>query len=135
MDAGDPAYWAEAVRNWHHRRDPQWNFGRDVPNSPGSAQTYARHMHYVPDDTDADALAKWDKEREPYRRTSDRLVIYSMDKTDPLKYGFLMLAFLQPDGHAQLQKGPSAAERREIWENIAYTHQVSGNMPDGTFSI
>jgi hypothetical protein len=40
-----------------------------------------------------------------------------MDKKDPLKYGFLMLAFLQPDGHKQLQFGPSASQRQQNWED------------------
>jgi hypothetical protein len=105
------ADWAAAIREWHHNGDPDWYFGRNVSNSIGVGDTWAWHMHYAPENTSTEAVEKWNKERVPYRRTSDRLVIYSMDKKDPLKYGFLMLAFLQPDGHKQLQFGPSASQR------------------------
>ena len=128
------AEWAAAIREWHHKGDPDWYFGRNVSNSLGVENTWAWHLHYVPEATSTEAVKKWDRTSNSYYRTSNRLVVYSMDKKDPLKYGFLMLAFLQPDGHEQLQFGPSAAERRQDWEDIAYTHQMTGNVPDGTIS-
>lgn len=79
-------------------------------------------------------IRQWDRERNAYHRTSDRLVVYSMDKGCPIKYGILLLAFLAPHGHNLLTKGPNAAQRREDWENIAYTHQETGEMPEGTIT-
>ena len=134
MGAGDTAQWAAAVRDWHHNGDPDLYFGRNVSNSAGVGHTWAWHMHYAPEPSSIEATKVWNWARDEYYRTSNRLVVYSMDKENPMKFGFLMLAFLQPDGHEQLQAGPSAAARRENWENIAYTHQMTGNIPDGTIS-
>lgn len=91
-------------------------------------------MHFAPDEktSSEDELNNWQTTSNAYYRTSDRLIVYSMAKDYPVKYGLLLLAFLDPKGHNLLTKGPNASERRENWENIAYTHQASGNMPDGT---
>lgn len=63
------------------------------------------------------------------------MLVYSMDHAFPDKHGILLLAFLSPNGHDLLTKGPNAAQRRDDWEDIAYTHQMTGNMPPGTFSV
>lgn len=81
------------------------------------------------------ALATWDRAQKVYDRTSDRLLVYSMDQDLPTRYGILLLAFLTPNGHQLLTQGPSASQRREDWENIAYSHQINGFMPPGTQSI
>lgn len=127
--------WVKALRDWHHKGDPDCVFGRNVSNSRGVELTWAWHLHVVPDEDSPEELRKWDLARKSYDRTSDRLIIYSMEKNNPMKYGMLLLAFLDPKGHDRLTKGPNAAVQREAWEIIAYTHQISGNMPCGTKTI
>lgn len=77
-------------------------------------------------------MQRWDNQRNPYNRTSDRLLVYSMDQENPIEYGILLLSFLVPNGHELLIKGASALQRRSDWEDIAYTHQTNGNVPPGT---
>lgn len=132
IGTGQTRGWADALRDWHHNNDPDRNFGRNVANSRCAEHTWAWHLHMSPK-SEAD-LWKWDIANSAYNRTSDRLLVYSMDKEKPMRFGLLLLAFLAPDGHYRLINGPSAAQRREDWENIAYTHQMSGNMPDGTIT-
>lgn len=124
--------WASAIRDWHHLGDPDKNFGRNVSNSPGVANTWAWHLHMSPE-AEMD-LGRWDRQENIYYRTSDRLLVYSMDQDIPMRYGVLLLAFLTPNGHDLLTKGPNAAQRRDDWENIAYTHQQIGQMPEGTIT-
>lgn len=132
----DTAGWADALRDWHHNGDQNFNFGRNVSNGKSSEHTWAWHLHFAPDENTSTKaeLQRWQQTSNDYHRTSDRLIVYSMAKDQPIKYGILLLAFLDPKGHDLLTSGPGAAERRENWENIAYTHQVSGNMPDGTIT-
>ena len=125
--------WADALHDWHYLGDPEKNFGRDVSNARDSTNTWAWHVHMAPEDQNA--IEKWDRINLAFRRTSDRLLVYSMDKQVPERYGILLLAFLTPNGHDQLIRGASAAQRRSDWEDIAYTHQYTGNMPQGTFSF
>lgn len=136
IGTGDTAGWADALRDWHHNGDQNFNFGRNVSNGKSSEHTWAWHLHFAPDENTSTKaeLQRWQQTSNDYHRTSDRLIVYSMAKDQPIKYGILLLAFLDPKGHDLLTSGPGAAERRENWENIAYTHQVSGNMPDGTIT-
>lgn len=128
--------WASALRDWHHNKDPDRNFGRNVSNGKGIEKTWAWHMHMAPEEITAsdNELQRWEQTSNAHYRTSDRLIVYSMAQDRPIQFGILLLAFLDPKGHDLLQKGARASERRELWENIAYTHQVSGKMPDGTFT-
>ena len=128
-------WWADAIRSWHYQGDPDRIFGRDVGNHPdGYTATWARHMHMVPS-PDQPGHAKWENARSTIQRTSDRLLVYSMDPVHPLKYGVLLLALLgDPGGHDRLVKGATAQERRELWEDLAYAHQTDGDMPDGTIT-
>ena len=128
----DTKGWACAIRDWKHRDNPDLNFGRYVSNSSGVENTWAWHMHMAPESEND--LRRWDRELRPYHRTSDRLLVYSMADERPMQYGILLLAFLTPNGHNLLTKGPNAAQRRDDWENIAYTHQATGQMPAGTFT-
>ena len=130
IGTADTHGWTSAIRDWHHNGDPIKNFGRNVPNSRGVENTWAWHVHMAPE-TDAEIDA-WDGARKAYDRTSNRLLVYSMDQDLPTRYGILLLAFLAPKGHELLTKGSSASQRREDWENIAYSHQISGFMPPGT---
>lgn len=132
----DTKGWAEALRDWHHKDDPDYNFGRNVSNSRGVENTWAWHLHMAPDPstTSEEDLLKWEKTSNSYYRTSDRLLVYSMSQEKPLQYGMLLLALLDPKGHDMLTKGVAASERRSLWEDLAYTHQMSGNMPDGTLT-
>lgn len=132
IGSSDTSGWTSAIRDWHHNDDPNKNFGRDVYNSPGVAKTWARHVHMAPDTT-AEQI-RWDRIQHAYRRTSDRLLVYSMDSEVPTRYGILLLAFLTPNGHDLLTYGASAAQRRDDWEDIAYTHQMTGNLPPGSIS-
>lgn len=84
-------------------------------------------------DTPAEQI-RWDRIQDAYRRTSDRLLVYSMDSEMPTRYGILLLAFLMPNGHDLLTYGVNAAQRRADWEDIAYTHQMTGNLPPGSIS-
>jgi hypothetical protein len=52
-----------------------------------------------------------------------------MEQEHPIQYGILLLAFFIPNGHDRLTKGVNAAQRRADWEDIAYTHQQTGQMP------
>lgn len=124
--------WASAIRSWHHNGDPDKNFGRNVPNSAGVENTWAWHVHMAPDVQEEQA--QWDRIRDSYRRTSDRLLVYSMDSEMPTRYGILLLAFLTPNGHDLLTYGANAAQRRADWEDIAYTHQMTGNLPPGSIT-
>jgi len=128
----DTSGWANAIRDWHHHDDPTRNFGRNVSNSSGTGNTWAWHMHMAPESEEDQQ--RWDRARTPYHRTSDRLLVYSMDQERPVQYGILLLAFLTPNGHDLLTKGVNAAQRRSDWEDIAYTHQTNGAMPPGTVS-
>ncbi len=132
IGAADTAGWSSAIRDWHHLGDPEKNFGRNVSNGIGVENTWAWHVHMAPESQED--LERWDRAQNPYRRTSDRLLIYSMDQERPMRYGILLLAFLVPNGHDLLTKGQSAAQRRQDWEDIAYTHQISGSMPPGTIT-
>lgn len=133
IGAASTAEWSSAIRDWHHLGDPDKSFGRNVPNSPGVEDTWAWHVHMAPE-ADAD-IDIWDGAKKTYDRTSNRLLVYSMDKELPTRYGILLLAFLAPKGHELLTKGVNASQRREDWENIAYSHQMNGYMPPGTVSI
>lgn len=130
----DTQGWTDVIRSWHHGGDRNLNFGRNVPNSGGSENTWAWHVHMAPDSNTAkeQEMQRWDEKERPYDRTSNRLLVYSMDQENPIKYGILLLSFLVPNGHELLTKGPNASQRREDWENIAYTHQMTGNVPPGT---
>lgn len=126
--------WASAIRDWHHLDDPEKNFGRNVSNAAqGQPNTWAWHVHMAP--VEPKEIEKWDNAKNAFNRTSDRLLVYSLDQEMPERYGILLLAFLTPNGHDLLIKGPNAAQRREDWENIAYTHQFAGNLPPGSFSV
>lgn len=81
-----------------------------------------------------DALDAWESAKRTIDRTSNRLLIYSMDKDQPQRYGILLLAFLAPEGHKMLTQGVNALVRHQLWEDIAYTHQMSGKMPTGTIT-
>ena len=131
----DFCWWADAIRNWHYHGDPDRIFGRNAFNHPnGYTPTWAQHMHVVPSPGLPDHW-KWENARSPYQRTSDRLMIYSIDTEHPLKYGVLLLALLgDPGGHDRLIKGAAAQERREIWEDLAYAHQKNGDLPEGTIT-
>lgn len=126
-------WWANAVRDWHCHGDPDAIFGRDVCNHPdGYTATWARHTHVVPSSQGFER-ERWEKASTSYRRTSDRLLVYSMDSEYPFKYEVLLLALLgDPGGHARLIKGAQAQEARAIWDNLAYAHQTSGDLPNGT---
>lgn len=126
-------WWADAIRSWQSSGDPDQIFGRDAYNHPnGYSATWARHMHVVPS-PHLPGLEKWEKTRNPYYRTSDRLLIYSMDEQRPLKYGILLLALLgDPGGHDKLIRGAEAQEKRELWEDLAYAHQKDGDLPEGS---
>lgn len=132
IGTGDTKGWASAFRDWHHNGDPEKNFGRNVPNSRGSENTWAWHLHMAPDE--AKDLALWDKAKKAYDRTSDRLIVYSLANDQPLTHGILLLAFLSPKGHQLLTQGASALERQARWEDIAYTHQIRGTVPPGTIT-
>lgn len=129
----DLFWWAETVRDWQLKGDPDRMFGRDVYNHPnGYSQTWARHVHVAPS-PHIEGHEKWEKTHSAFNRTSDRLMIYSMDEDQPFKYGVLLLALLgDPGGHDKLIKGAAAQERRELWEDLAYAHQKDGDMPTGT---
>jgi hypothetical protein len=132
IGSADTKGWADVIRDWHHYGDSDRNFGRNVSNSNGVKNTWAWHMHMAPETLNEQK--KWDREKDAYRRTSDRLVVYSMAQDVPMTYGILLLSFLTPNGHDLLVKGPNAAKRREDWEDIAYTHQATGQMPPGTIT-
>lgn len=128
-------WWAETIRDWHFQGDPDAMFGRDAYNHPnGYTPTWARHMHVVPSPSQP-GTHKWEAARTPHHRTSDRLLVYSMDKEHPLRYGVLLLALLgDPGGHAKLIKGAQAQEMRELWDDLAYAHQTDGDLPEGTIT-
>ena len=94
IGSSETAVWADAVRNWHHSGDLERNFGRNVSNGiKASDHTWAWHVHFAPHEDPE--MAEWDRISNPYHRTSDRLVVYSRDKVRPLKYGILLLAFVE----------------------------------------
>ncbi len=126
-------WWAQAVRDWQLNGDPDRLFGRDVYNHPnGYSQTWAKHVHVVPSPHLA-GHEKWENASSAFNRTSDRLMIYSVSEEHPFKYGVLLLALLgDPGGHDKLIKGAAAQENRQLWEDLAYAHQSSGDMPTGT---
>lgn len=128
-------WWAEAIRGWHFDGDPDAMFGRDVYNHPnGYTATWARHMHVTPSPGQP-GMAKWEGTQNPFHRTSDRILVYSLDKEYPLRYGVLLLALLgDPGGHERLIKGAQAQEMRELWDDLAYAHQIDGDLPEGTVS-
>jgi hypothetical protein len=132
IGTADTQGWASATRDWHYHGDPDLNFGRNVSNSSGLENTWAWHMHMAPDAENE--LKRWDRKKNAYHRTSDRLIVYSMEQKNPIPYGILLLAFLTPNGHDLLTKGVNAAQRRADWEDIAYTHQLTGQMPPGTIT-
>lgn len=117
--------WAASLRDWHHNGDPYYDFGRNVSNAKGVGETYAWHLHLAP--ASEAELLKWEKKTESFHRTSDRIIVYSMSKEHPLKYGILLLEFLDPNGHAKLKSGPSAE-----WERLAELHQRTGTLPIGS---
>ena len=62
-------------------------------------------MDVVPS-PDQSGHAKWENARATMQRTSDRLLVYSINPEHPLKYGVLMLAVLgDPGGHDRIQRG------------------------------
>jgi len=124
--------WGDVLRAWHHDRDPDRIFGRDSPNSKDGTPTWANHLHMVPSTNPAEE-ATWLATSRAFDRTSDRLIIYSLDKAAPLKYGMYLLDLLgDPGAHAKAFTGAQAQERREIWEDIAWNHQMGVYSPAHT---
>jgi hypothetical protein len=124
--------WGDVLRAWHHDGDPDRIFGRDSPNSRDGTPTWAHHLHMVPSTNDA-AEAVWLGKSRAFDRTSDRFIIYSLDAAAPLKYGMYLLDLLgDPGAHAKAFTGAQAQERREIWEDIAWNHQMGVYTPAHT---
>ena len=126
-------WWAATVRDWQLNGDPDRMFGRDVYNSTnGYSQTWAKHVHVIPS-SGQEGYEKWERNSIARNRTSDRLMIYSLSEAKPFEYGILLLALLgDPGGHDRLIRGAAAQERRQLWEDLAYAHQSSGDLPSGT---
>lgn len=133
----DTALWADALRDWFHRNDPDRIFGRDSPNSRTGTFTWSRHLHVVPSLEVAGkaALLKWEQTGNPFHRTSDRLLIYSLSQDAPLVHGLFLIALLgDPGGHQRAFDGATAAGLRELWEDLAYSHQMAGALPSGALT-
>ncbi|WP_336695662.1 hypothetical protein [Delftia acidovorans] len=130
--------WVGAFHEWFYDQDPDWNFGRDVSNNPSGGSAYAWHLHMAPSEKEPDKskLARWLRTEEAYYRTSDRLVIYSLDKKHPHQHGMLILDLVgDPDGHKICFEQPSSPILLQKWEDLAYTHQVAGYLPNGSVTI
>lgn len=126
IGTGQLADWGNAMRAWFHEGDPDRVFGRDAPNSPQGTFSFAYHLHMVP--SDEALVQKWELIANPHYRTSDRFIIYSLDRSAPLKYGMYLLDMLgDPGAHQLAFTGPEAQERRELWEDLAWGHQM-GNF-------
>lgn len=130
------AGWTGIFRAWFHFGDPDLYFGRDVTNNPQGGFAYARHLHMVPSDETPEVQDEWESHADAHYRTSDRLVIYSLDRQSPYKQGMLILDLVgDPGGHALCFTGAAAKGRLQHWENLAYSHQVGGNLPTGAYSF
>lgn len=129
--------WAGLIHDWYHNGDPDRIFGKNVSNHPLGLASYAWHMHMVPSEKDPDKgkIVRWESAKEVRHRTSDRLLIYSLDRKAPYKYGFLFLDLVgDPGGHRICFEQPSSPALLQMWSNIGYTHQVGGVLPPGTYS-
>ncbi|MDH0777504.1 hypothetical protein N5C96_29240 [Delftia tsuruhatensis] len=138
--SNDPAQlsgWAGFIRDWYHKGDPDRIFGKDVSNHPMGGHSFAWHMHMVPSEREPDKgkILRWETANEPRHRVSDRLVIYSLDRASPYKYGFLFLDLIgDPGGHKICFEQTSSHALLQMWSNIGYAHQVGGKLPPGTIT-
>lgn len=128
--------WADYIRDWlkdGSGNSPERFFGRDSPNSLNGTPTFSNHLHVIPED-DVKAEA-WLAQDRAFKRVSDDLVIYSLDKAKPYLYGILLIDFLaDPTGHkVAFNQGASGQQRRDAWETIAWKHQNGVFTPAYTF--
>lgn len=129
--------WTGFFHDWLHNNDPDWVFGRDVSNHPSGRGGYARHLHMMPSETEENQLLtdKWFRTEKPYNRTSDRFIIYSLNKQAPRENGMLILALVgDPGAHKICFRRPDSRQRLQDWEDLAFSHQVHGLLPTGTIT-